>query len=101
MEIVDRVRAREAKVVADGGTAALAGSLRMGLDGDTPSAWPASVCGEGGSDPDNCLRTIAPDVYYGNEDSQRLTIGNTLIVDCFVDGCGLGLGDVHGAQGDG
>jgi len=101
MEIVERVKAREIAVKAAGGTAQPAGSLTMGLDGELPSAFPSSICGEGGSDPENCLRTIAPDVYYGNEDSQRITVGNTLVIECFVDGCGIGIGDVHGAQGDG
>ena len=101
MEIVERVKAREIAVKAAGGTAQVAGSLTMGLTGDMPSAFPSSICGEGGSDPENCLRTIAPDVYYGNEDSQRITVGNTLVIECFVDGCGIGIGDVHGAQGDG
>lgn len=101
MEIVERVKAREIVVSEAGGSAAQAGSLTMGLTGDMPSAFPSSICGVDGSDPDNCLRTIAPDVYYGNEDSQRITVGNTLVVECFVDGCGIGIGDVHGAQGDG
>jgi len=100
-EVVQRVKAREAQVLADGGAANLAGSLRMGVTGDIPSAFPSAICGLSGSDPDNCLRTISPDVYYGNEDSQRITVGNTLILECFVDGCGIGIGDVHGAQGDG
>ena len=33
--------------------------------------------------------------------AQRITVGNTLVIECFVDGCGIGIGDVHGAQGDG
>ena len=101
MEIVERVKAREVQVNADGGTAQAAGSLQMGVTGDIPSAFPSSICGVGGSDPENCLRTIAPDVYYGNEDSQRIAVGSTLVLECFVTGCGVGIGDVHGAQGDG
>jgi hypothetical protein len=100
MEIVERVKARELTVVTAGGTAALAGSGITGITG-LPNAFPTSVCGVNGTDPDNCLRTIAPDVYYGNQDSQRLGVGSTLVVECFVDGCGVGIGDVHGAQGDG
>ncbi|EOD15482.1 hypothetical protein EMIHUDRAFT_245832 [Emiliania huxleyi CCMP1516] len=88
MEIVQRER--EITVLEAGGTAQPAGSGTMGLTGDMPSE--RHVCGEGGSDPENCLRTIAPD---------RITVGNTLVIECFVDGCGIGIGDVHGAQGDG
>ena len=33
--------------------------------------------------------------------AQRITVGNTLVIEGFVDGCGIGIGDVHGAQGDG
>jgi hypothetical protein len=73
----------------------------MGVTGAIPSAFPSEICGANGSDPDNCLRTVAPDVYYGNQDSQRIAPGSTLILECFVDGCGIGIGDVHGAQGDG
>jgi hypothetical protein len=101
MDIVERIKAREIAVSAAGGTAALAGTLNMGPTGDVPSAFPSAICGAEGLDPDNCLRTIAPDVYYGNQDSQRLAPGSTLVVECFVDGCGVGIGDVHGAQGDG
>jgi len=101
MEIVERVKAREIAVSAAGGTAAVAGGLQMGVTGTIPSAFPSEICGVGGTDPDNCLRTIAPDVYYGNEDSQRIAVGSTLVLECFVDGCGVGIGDVHGAQGDG
>ena len=65
MEVIERVKAREAAVKAEGGTAQLAGSLKMGVTGDMPSAFPSEICGEGAPDADNCLRTIAPDVYYG------------------------------------
>jgi formamidase len=64
-------------------------------------ALPADVCGPNGSDPDQCLRTIPPRENGGNMDVQQMQIGTTLLLPCFVDGCGLFVGDVHYAQGDG
>ena len=64
-------------------------------------AIPQSVCGVDGTGPDTCLRTMEPGQYFGNTDSQRMMRGTTLVLDCMVDGCGVGIGDVHGAQGDG
>ena len=34
-------------------------------------------------------------------DVKQMQIGTTLLLPCFVDGCGLFVGDVHFAQGDG
>jgi formamidase len=34
-------------------------------------------------------------------DVQQMQLGTTLLFPCFVDGCGLFIGDVHFAQGDG
>jgi formamidase len=34
-------------------------------------------------------------------DVQQMQIGTTLLLPCFIDGCGLFVGDVHYAQGDG
>jgi formamidase len=34
-------------------------------------------------------------------DVQQMQIGTTLLLPCFVDGCGVFVGDVHFAQGDG
>ncbi|HYZ27000.1 MAG TPA: acetamidase/formamidase family protein, partial [Geminicoccaceae bacterium] len=62
---------------------------------------PADVCGPDGSHPDQCLRTIPPRENGGNMDVQQMQIGTTLLLPCFVDGCGLFVGDVHYAQGDG
>ena len=62
-------------------------------------AQPAAVCGVGGTAKD-CLRTLAPGTHAGNMDTQRIAVGSTLLVECFIDGCGLGMGDAHGAQGD-
>jgi formamidase len=67
----------------------------------TDKAHPAAVCGEGGSHPETCLRTLAGGSYFGNTDTQRMGIGTTLYLECEVEGCGVGTGDVHGAQGDG
>jgi formamidase len=64
-------------------------------------ALPADVCGPDGSHPEQCLRTIPPRENGGNMDVQQMQIGTTLLLPCFVDGCGLFVGDVHFAQGDG
>src|SRR5688572_8460506 len=34
-------------------------------------------------------------------DVKQMQIGTTLLLPCFIDGCGLFVGDVHYAQGDG
>jgi formamidase len=34
-------------------------------------------------------------------DIKQMVVGTTLLVPCYVDGCGLFVGDVHYAQGDG
>ncbi|KAJ1461387.1 hypothetical protein M885DRAFT_584847 [Pelagophyceae sp. CCMP2097] len=64
-------------------------------------AIPQSICGAAGSAPGTCLRTLEPGAFFGNTDSQRMMRGTTLVLDCMIDGCGIGIGDVHGAQGDG
>jgi formamidase len=64
-------------------------------------ALPADVCGPDGSHPEQCLRTIPPRENGGNMDVQQMQIGTTLLLPCFIDGCGLFVGDVHYAQGDG
>jgi len=64
-------------------------------------ALPAEVCGPNGSHPDQCLRTIPPRENGGNMDVQQMQVGTTLLLPCFIDGCGLFVGDVHYAQGDG
>jgi formamidase len=65
------------------------------------SALPADICGPEGSHRDQCLRTIPPRENGGNMDIQQMQVGTTLLLPCFVDGCGLFVGDVHYAQGDG
>lgn len=83
---------READLAAQGGVA---------LPPEPTGALPAAVCGPEGSHKDDCLRTIPPRENGGNMDVQQMQIGTTLLVPCFVDGCGLFVGDVHYAQGDG
>lgn len=84
--------AREAALGAAGGIA---------LPPEPTGALPAAVCGPEGSHADSCLRTIPPRENGGNMDVQQMQIGTTLLLPCFVDGCGLFAGDVHFAQGDG
>jgi formamidase len=64
-------------------------------------ARPADVCGPEGSHKDECLRTIPPRENGGNMDVQQMQLGTTILFPCFIDGCGLFVGDVHYAQGDG
>lgn len=64
-------------------------------------ALPSGICGPEGSHRDRCLRTIPPRENGGNMDVQQMQVGTTLLLPCFVDGCGLFVGDVHYAQGDG
>lgn len=64
-------------------------------------ALPSAVCGPEGSHKDKCLRTIPPRENGGNMDVQQMQIGTTLLLPCFIDGCGVFVGDVHFAQGDG
>lgn len=64
-------------------------------------ALPADLCGPDGSDRDRCLRTIPPRENGGNMDVKQMQVGTTILLPCFVDGCGLFIGDVHYAQGDG
>lgn len=83
---------RETKLGAVGGVA---------LPPQPIGALPSAVCGPEGSHKDTCLRTIPPRENGGNMDVQQMQVGTTLLVPCFVDGCGLFVGDVHYAQGDG
>lgn len=85
-------KAREAALGAAGGVA---------LQPEPTGAMPAAVCGPEGSHKDDCLRTIPPRENGGNMDVQQMQIGTTVLFPCFVDGCGLFIGDVHYAQGDG
>lgn len=67
----------------------------------TAAAVPSAVCGVSGTHSTECLRTLAGGSFFGNTDTQRMGIGTTLFLECEVEGCGVGTGDVHGAQGDG
>lgn len=89
---VETFLAREAQLAEVGGVA---------LAPEPTSAHPAGVCGAEGSHPDRCLRTIPPRENGGNMDVKQMQVGTTLLLPCFVDGCGLFVGDVHYAQGDG
>ncbi len=89
---VDAILAREA---------ALAGAGGVVLTPQPTGALPADICGPEGSDKDRCLRTIPPRENGGNMDVKQMQVGTTLLLPCFIDGCGLFVGDVHYAQGDG
>lgn len=89
---VDAWLERETALGAAGGVA---------LPPQPVGALPSAVCGPDGSNKDKCLRTIPPRENGGNMDVQQMQIGTTLLLPCFVDGCGLFVGDVHFAQGDG
>jgi formamidase len=84
--------ARETALSAAGGVA---------LPPQPIGALPSAVCGPDGPAKDQCLRTIPPRENGGNMDVQQMQIGTTLLLPCFIDGCGLFVGDVHYAQGDG
>jgi formamidase len=83
---------REAELAAAGGVA---------LPPQPVGALPTEICGPEGSDKERCLRTIPPRENGGNMDVKQMQVGTTLLLPCFVDGCGLFAGDVHFAQGDG
>jgi len=89
---VDAWEARETQLGKAGGVA---------LPPEPTGALPAAVCGPKGSNKDKCLRTIPPRENGGNMDVKQMVVGTTLLLPCFVDGCGLFIGDVHYAQGDG
>ena len=91
-EEVETWLARETQLAAAGGVA---------LPPEPTSARPAEICGPKGSHKDKCLRTIPPRENGGNMDVKQMVEGTTLLLPCFVDGCGLFIGDVHFAQGDG
>lgn len=84
--------ARETQLGAAGGVA---------LPPQPVSARPDNICGPKGSHKDECLRTIPPRENGGNMDVKQMVEGTTLLLPCFVDGCGFFIGDVHYAQGDG
>lgn len=73
----------------------------VALQPEPKGALPAAVCGANGSHPGECLRTIPPRENGGNMDIKQMVVGTTLLLPCYIDGCGLFIGDVHYAQGDG
>jgi len=91
-ELLREVLARESELAAVGGAV---------MQPDPDEATPASLCGTEGSKPGECLRTIPPREHGGNLDIRYITTGTTVYLPCYVDGCGLAVGDFHYAQGDG
>ena len=89
---VDAWVAREKQLGEAGGIA---------LPPQPTGARPLQVCGPNGSHKDKCLRTIPPRENGGNMDIKQMVVGTTLLLPCYIDGCGLFVGDVHYAQGDG
>ena len=89
---VEKWLARETQLGQAGGIA---------LPPQPTGARPAAVCGPNGSHKNECLRTIPPRENGGNMDIKQMVVGTTLLLPCYVEGCGLFIGDVHYAQGDG
>lgn len=90
--LVERSMAREAAI----------GSLGARVFMPEPvNATPAAICGPSGTASAQCLRTIPPREHGGNMDIRYMRPGVTIYLPCYVDGCGLAIGDVHYAQGDG
>jgi formamidase len=92
LALVASIKAREAALAAAGGFVL----LPLATNGA-----PAAVCGPGGSQELNCLRTIPPRENGGNMDIKQMVRGTRLLFPCYVAGCLLSIGDVHFAQGDG
>lgn len=81
--------------------AALGQAGGLALPPQPIGALPANICGPQGSAKEKCLRTIPPRENGGNMDVKQMQVGTTLLLPCFIAGCGLFAGDVHFAQGDG
>lgn len=64
-------------------------------------ALPVDLCGVDGSAKHECVRTVPPRENGGNTDAKESVVGTTVLLPCFIDGCGLFAGDVHFAQGGG
>jgi len=91
-EELDEMLSREAALSSAGGAVFAPHALH---------ASPAAVCGPDGSHPGECLRTLPPREHGGNMDIRYMQAGVTIYLPCYVDGCGLAIGDPHFAQGDG
>jgi formamidase len=90
--LLAEVLARETQLLESGGAV---------MNPDPDEAEPASLCGVEGTKPAECLRTIPPREHGGNMDIRYITTGTTVYLPCYIDGCGLAVGDFHYAQGDG
>jgi formamidase len=90
--LLAKVLARETQLLEAGGAV---------MGPDPTEAEPAAVCGAEGTKPAECLRTIPPREHGGNMDIRYITTGTTVYLPCYIDGCGLAVGDFHYAQGDG
>ena len=86
------ILARETQLLESGGAV---------MNPDPDEAEPAALCGVEGTKQAECLRTIPPREHGGNMDIRYITTGTTVYLPCYVDGCGLAVGDFHYAQGDG
>ena len=64
-------------------------------------ALPADLCGVDGSAKDECVRTVPPRENGGNTDMKEGVVGTTVLLPCYIDGCGVFGGDVHFAMGNG
>ena len=91
-EQLSAMLAREAELATQGGAVNLP---------NPAFAVPTVLCGREGSKTDECLRTGPPRENGGNMDIRYLGVGVTIYLPCYIEGCGLALGDVHFAQGDG
>jgi formamidase len=91
-ELLADVLARETQLLESGGAV---------MNPDPDEAEPAMLCGVEGTKSSECLRTIPPREHGGNMDIRYITTGTTVYLPCFIDGCGLAVGDFHYAQGDG
>ncbi|MDA9367514.1 acetamidase/formamidase family protein [bacterium] len=63
-------------------------------------ATPSTICGPDGSASNECLRTSPPREHGGNMYIRHLQSGSSVYLPCFIEGCGLTIGDLHYAQGD-
>jgi formamidase len=91
-KLLAHVLARETQLLEAGGAV---------MNPDPTEAEPAMLCGVEGTKPSECLRTIPPREHGGNMDIRYITTGTTVYLPCYIDGCGLAVGDFHYAQGDG
>lgn len=91
-EQLDAILAREAALANAGGAVFPPHALW---------AKPADICGPGGAHEAECLRTIPPREHGGNTDIRYFGVGVTIYLPCYLEGCGLAVGDLHFAQGDG